>query len=91
MRSANHTGIGAVQGNVNTHIENTEISVDSEGDKVTGIGTAQGSGKVYISESDIKIKILAGNPCDIGSENDIEIIDSTIDSLVNNKRINHKY
>lgn len=91
MRSANHSGIGAVQGNVNTRIENAEISIDSEGDEVTGIGTTKGSGKVYITDTDVKIRILAGNPCDIGSDNDVEIINSTVDSLVNNKRITHKF
>ncbi|MDE6679430.1 MAG: hypothetical protein K2K02_10370, partial [Ruminococcus sp.] len=90
MRSANHSCIGAVQGNVNTHIENAVISIDSEGDEVTGIGMVQGSGKVYISGSDVKMKILAGNPNDIGTDSDLEIINSTVDSLVNNKRINHK-
>lgn len=90
MRSANHSGIGAVHGNVNTHIENADISIDSEGDEVTGIGTAQDSGTVYIADSHIKMKILAGNPCDIGSDSDVQIINSKIDSLVNNKRINHK-
>lgn len=91
MRSANHSGIGAVQGNVNAHINNAKISIDSEGDEVTGIGTAQGSGKVYIADSDIKMKILAGSPLDIGSDSDVEIINSTVDSLVNNRRITHKY
>nr|MDE6781383.1 EAL domain-containing protein [Ruminococcus sp.] len=91
MRSANHSGIGAVQGNVNTHIEKSEISIDSEGDDVTGIGTANGSGKVHIADTSVKIKILAGNPHDICSDSDLEIIDSTVDSLVNNKRINHKF
>lgn len=90
MRSANHSCIGAVQGNVNTHIENALISIDSEGDEVTGIGMVQGSGKVHISGSDVKMKILAGSPRDIGSDSDAEIINSTVDSLVNNRRITHK-
>lgn len=67
------------------------MPIDSEGDEVTGIGTAQGSGKVYIADSDIKMKILAGSPLDIGSDSDVEIINSTVDSLVNNRRITHKY
>jgi len=90
MRSANHSCIGAIQGSVNTHIENAEISIDSEGDEVTGIGTVQDSGKVYISDSYVKMKILAGSPRDIGSDSDIEIINSKVDSLINNKRITHK-
>ncbi|MCM1507076.1 MAG: GGDEF domain-containing protein [Ruminococcus flavefaciens] len=90
MRSANHSCIGAVQGNVNTRTENAEISIDSEGDEVTGIGTVQGEGKVIISGSAVQMKILAGNPRDIGSDSEIQIINSTVDSLVNNKRINHK-
>lgn len=90
MRSANHSCIGAVHGNVNTCIHNAEITIDSEGDEVTGIGTVQDSGKVAVYDSDIKMKILAGNPCDIYSDTDLKIINSTVDSLVNNKRITHK-
>lgn len=90
MRSANHSCIGAVHGNVNTCIHNAEITIDSEGDEVTGIGTVQGSGKVAVYDSDIKMKILAGNPCDIYSDTNLKIINSTVDSLVNNKRITHK-
>ena len=91
MRSANNSCIGAVSGNVNTKIENAMINIDSEGDEVTGIGTVMGAGKVIISGSEIKMKILAGNPNDIGDGNEINITNSTIDSFVNNKRINHKF
>lgn len=88
MRSANHIGIGTFQGNINANIENTKISIDSEGDKSTGISC---HGKINLIGSNVKTKILGGNPCDISPDDDIEINDSTIDSLVNNKRINHKY
>ncbi|MCM1474380.1 MAG: hypothetical protein NC040_09995, partial [Muribaculaceae bacterium] len=91
MRSANNSCIGAVSGNINTEITSTEINIDSEGDEVTGIGTVSGAGKVTISDSDIKMKILAGNPADISSGDEINITNSTIDSFVNNKRINHKF
>ncbi|MDE5621189.1 MAG: EAL domain-containing protein, partial [Ruminococcus sp.] len=91
MRSANHTCIGAVQGNINTKIKNSEIIIDSEGDEVTGIGTVHGEGHVIISDSDISMKILAGSPQDIGTGNcELQIINSSVSSLVNNKRITHK-
>ncbi|MDE5771909.1 MAG: EAL domain-containing protein, partial [Ruminococcus sp.] len=91
MRSANHTCIGAVQGSVNTKIKNAEIIIDSEGDEVTGIGIVNGSGNVIISDSEIAMKILAGNPQDIGTGNcELQIINSSVNSLVNNKRITHK-
>lgn len=91
MRSANNSCIGAVSGNVNTKIKNALINIDSEGDEVTGIGTVSGAGKVTVSDSEIKMKILAGNPNDIGTGNEINITNSTIDSFINNKRINHKF
>lgn len=91
MRSANHTCIGAVQGNINTKIKNSEIIIDSEGDEVTGIGIVHGEGNVIISDSDISMKILAGSPQDIGTGNcELQIINSSVNSLVNNRRITHK-
>ena len=91
MRSANHTCIGAVHGNINTKIKNSEITIDSEGDEVTGIGTVHGEGNVIISDSDISMKILAGSPQDIGTGNcELQIINSSVNSLVNNRRITHK-
>ncbi|MDE6834954.1 MAG: GGDEF domain-containing protein, partial [Ruminococcus sp.] len=74
MRSANNSCIGAVSGTINTKITNAEININSEGDEVTGIGTVSGAGKVIISDSDIKIKILAGNPADISSGDEVNII-----------------
>ena len=91
MRSANNSCIGAVTGSINMKITGTEISINSEGDEVTGIGTVTGAGKVKISGSDIKMKILAGNPADISTGDEVEITDSEIDSFVNNRRVNHKY
>lgn len=91
MRSANHTCIGAVQGNINTKIKKSEITIDSEGDEVTGIGTVHGEGSVIVSDSDISMKILAGSPQDIGTGNcELQIINSSVNSLVNNRRITHK-
>ncbi|MDE5584220.1 MAG: EAL domain-containing protein [Ruminococcus sp.] len=90
MRSANHSCIGAVQGSIDTNIKNAVVSVDSEGNEVTGIGTADGSGNITISDSEVNIKILAGNPQDISHGGNVEIINSSVDSLVNNKRIEHK-
>lgn len=90
MRSANHSCIGTVQGNIDTSIKNAVVSVDSEGNEVTGIGAVQGSGNITITDSDITMKILAGNPQDISRESNVCIINSSVDSLVNNKRIEHK-
>lgn len=91
MRSANHSCIGAVQGNINTNIKNAGIIIDSEGDEVTGIGNVEGSGNVIISDSEIAMKILAGSPKDIGTGDcELQIINSFVNSLVNNKRITHK-
>lgn len=91
MRSANHSCIGTIQGNVNTKIKNAKIIIDSEGDEVTGLGAVQGAGNVIISDSEITMKILAGSPKDIGTEsNELQIINSSVNSLVNNKRITYK-
>ncbi|MBR4626625.1 MAG: EAL domain-containing protein [Ruminococcus sp.] len=90
MRSAKHTCIGAINGSVNTKIRDAEINLDSEGDEVTGIGDAAGTGNVAVIDSTIAIKVLAGNPKDIGTgSGDLQIQNSTVSSLVNNKRISH--
>lgn len=90
MRSAKHSCIGAIGGSVNTKIKNAEIIIDSEGDEVTGIGDSSGSGNVAVIDSAITMKMFAGNPKDIGSASgDIQVQNSTINSLVNNKRISH--
>ena len=90
MRSAKHTCIGSVNGAVNTKIRNAEISIDSEGDDVTGIGDAMGSGNVAIIDSAVTMKLLAGNPKDIGTgSGDLQIQNSTVSSLVNNQKISH--
>ena len=90
MRSANHTCIGAIKGSVNTKIRNAEISIDSEGNEVTGIGDAAGTGNVAVIDSAVTIKVLAGNPKDIGTgSGDLQIQNSTVTSLVNNQKINH--
>ncbi|MBQ9898180.1 MAG: EAL domain-containing protein [Ruminococcus sp.] len=88
MRSAKHTCIGAVGGSVNTKIKDAEIIIDSEGDEVTGIGDAHGSGNLAIIDSSVSLTMLAGTPKDIGTgSGDMQIQNSTINSLVNNKRI----
>lgn len=90
MRSAKHSCIGASGGNVNTKIKNAEIIIDSEGDEVTGIGDANGSGNISIIDSSITMKLLATNPNDIATVGgDIQIQNSTVNSLVNNKKITH--
>lgn len=90
MRSAKHTCIGTLRGNVNTKIQDSEIIIDSEGDDVTGIGDAVGSGNVSLIDSAVTMSILASNPKDIGtSDGDLLIRESAVNSLVNNRRIPH--
>lgn len=90
MRSARQSCIGTIGGNLNTKIMNTSVTIDSEGDFATGIGDSQGSGNVFIMDSEININMLCGNPNDINSAyGDVSIQNSTINSLVNNKRIEH--
>ena len=90
MRSAKHSCIGAIDGDVNTKIMNAEIIIDSEGDFATGIGDPQGSGNVFIMDSAVTMNMLCGNPNDICSgSGDVQIQNSTINSLVNNRKIQH--
>lgn len=90
MNSANQTCIGAIGGSVNTKIMNAEINIESEGDYAVGIGDSEGSGNVFIMDSSINMKMSCGNPRDICSgSGDVQIQNSTINSLVNNKRIEH--
>ncbi len=90
MNSANQTCIGAIGGSVNTKIMNAEINIESEGDYAVGIGDSEGSGNVFIMDSSINLKMSCGNPRDICSgSGDVQIQNSTINSLVNNKRIEH--
>lgn len=90
MRSAKQSCIGAINGSVNTKIMNAAVTIDSEGDFAAGIGDTQGSGNVFIMDSDINIKMLCANPNDIISgSGDVHIQNSTVNSLVNNKRIQH--
>lgn len=90
MRSANQSCIGAINGSVNTKIMNTEIIIDSEGDFAVGIGDSRGSGNIFIMDSKLDINMKCGNPHDIVSAGgDVQIQNSEINSLVNNKRIPH--
>lgn len=90
MNSAKQTCIGAIGGSINTKIMNAEIIIDSEGDDAVGIGDSEGSGNVFIMDSSINLKMSCGNPRDICSgSGDVHIQNSTINSLVNNKRIVH--
>ena len=90
MRSAKNSAIGAIKGNMNTRVENADISIDSEGDEITGIGDALGTGNVAIINSAVTMKILAANPKDIGTgSGDLKIVNSTVSSLINNKVITH--
>ena len=90
MRSARHTCIGAVKGSVNTKVKDAEIYIDSEGDEMTGIGDAQGTGNVSVIDSSVNMRVFAGNPKDIGtSGGDLQIQNSTINSLINNQPVAH--
>ncbi len=90
MRSAKHSCIGAIDGDVNAKIMNSEIIIDSEGDFATGIGDPNGSGNVFIMDSAVTMNMLCGNPNDICSgSGDVQIQNSTINSLVNNRRVQH--
>ncbi len=90
MRSAKQSCIGTVNGCVNTKIMNSKVIIDSEGDFAAGIGDIQGSGNVFIMDSDININMLCANPNDIVSgSGEVHIQNSTVNSLVNNKRIQH--
>ncbi len=91
MRSAKQSCIGSINGSVNTKIMNSEVVIDSEGDFATGIGDSQGSGNIFIMDSKLDINMLCGNPHDIISDSGtVQIQNSEINSLVNNKRIEHK-
>ena len=90
MRSAKQSCIGTVNGCVNTKIMNSKVIIDSEGDFAAGIGDSQGSGNVFIMDSNININMLCANPNDIVSgSGEVHIQNSTVNSLVNNKRIQH--
>lgn len=90
MRSAKQSCIGTINGSVNTKIMNADVTIDSEGDFAAGIGDTQGSGNVFIMDSNININMLCANPNDIVSgSGEVHIQNSTVNSLVNNKRIQH--
>ena len=90
MRSGRHTCIGAIKGSVNTKVKDAEIHIDSEGDEMTGIGDAQGTGNVSVIDSSVNMRVFAGNPTDIGtSGGDLQIQNSTINSLINNQPVAH--
>ncbi len=90
MNAAKQACIGAIGGSVNTKIMNADIHIDSEGDYAVGIGDSEGSGNIFIMDSSINLKMACGNPRDICSaDGDVQIQNSTINSLVNNKRIEH--
>lgn len=91
MNSAKQACIGAIGGSVNTKIMNASVSIESEGDFAAAIGDSSGSGNVFIMDSAIDIKMLCGNPVDICSgSGEVQIQNSVINSVVNNKKINHK-
>lgn len=90
MRSAKHSCIGTFSGSINTKIRNAEINIDSEGDDVTGIGDAAGGGNITVIDSALTMKLLAGNPKDIGTATgDLQIQNSAVNSLVNNQKISY--
>lgn len=90
MNSSHQSCIGSIGGSVNTKIMNAEIIIDTEGDVATGIGDSTGSGNVFIMDSKVNMKMLCGNPTDICSAGgDVRIQNSVVNSLVNNKKIQH--
>lgn len=90
MRSAHNAGIGAMGGSINTKIRNAEINIDAEGDEVAGIGDSKGTGSVTIIDSNVNMKLLAGFPKDIGTvSGDVQVQNSTVNALVNNKRVTY--
>ncbi len=90
LRSAQNAAIGAMGGSINTKIKNAEINIDAEGDEVAGIGDSKGTGSVTIVDSTVNMKLLAGTPRDIGTESgDVQVQNSTVNALVNNKRVSY--
>ncbi len=90
MRSAKNSCIGAINGNLNTKIKNAEIVIDIEGDEAAGIGDVYGAGNVSVIDSVVNLKMLASNPKDIGTQNgDVQIQNSSINSIVNEKKISY--
>ena len=90
MRSGRHTCIGAIKGSVNTKVKDAEIYIDSEGDEMTGIGDAQGTGNISVIDSSVNMRVFAANPKDIGtSGGDLQIQNSTVNSLINNQPVAH--
>lgn len=90
MRSATHSCIGSIGGSVNVRIKNAEIEIDSEGNNTAGIGDLSGSGSVAVVDSQVNLTMLAAEPIDLGSKDgDLQIQNSTINSLVNNKKITY--
>ena len=88
MRSAKNSCIGAVNGNINTHISNAEININSEGDESAGIGDVFGTGSVSIRNSDVFLDMHAQNPVDIGTKTgDLQLMDCKIKSIVNEKTV----
>lgn len=91
MRSANHSCIGSISGKISTKIMNAKVIIDSEGDFATGIGDFQGNGNIFVTDSELNINMLCGNPYDIKSDSgEVYIKNSRINSLVNNKKVEHK-
>jgi hypothetical protein len=90
MRSASHTAIGTRNGKINTMIADSEIMIDAEGNECAGIGDISGGGKISIKDSAINLNILAATPKDIGTnDDDVQIHNSVINSVVNKKLVPH--
>jgi len=90
MRSAKNACIGSINGRINTKIKDAEISIDSEGDESAAIGDVFGTGNILISNSKADITLLAATPLDIGTKSgDMQIQNSTVSSVVNEKRISY--
>lgn len=88
MRSATHSCIGGIDGCVDVKIKNADIDIDSEGNSITGIGDVAGSGNITLVDSKINLNMLAAEPVDVGSKDgDILIQNSTVNSIINNKKV----
>ncbi len=61
------SGIGSINGNVNTYILGGDISISGEGADIIGIGTQKGFGKIYINDGIISIILYAANAVPIGN------------------------
>lgn len=88
MRSAKHSCIGTINGNISSHIRNCSVNINSEGDDAVGIGDSLANGSISVSDSNIDIIISAATPVDIASNDDSPAIHNCkIHSVINEKTV----